>query len=655
MTVTLHAQSSSIDSLKSVLSGSTAKSDTTRAIIYNNLSKEWSSINFDTSLAYANLAYTIAVKNKYKQGIAESFVNKGWLLVNTGKLAQGYESYSQALGIYNEINDPKGKASAYDGWGVTYVMLKRYPEAIQYFLRALSIYEKLNLKKNMSMTLFKVGSAYQKMRDYKRAFDSFNKALKLAEQESEPKTAADAYNNIAGIYRETKQYDKCIETLFKSKQLAEQSNSMSALATAYLTMGTVYSETNQLQLADTSLQKALALFIRLKSSEQIARTYYRLANWASLKREYTKAANYFFSSNEIARRLNNYELQFDNYRRLIEISKAKDELTKMGGYYERMVALKDAILTVDKNNNIAVLKASHEVEKKQMIINEEKRDIAEKTRQRESLLIVTGSGILLALVLVFCLFTIIRKHNTINKRTRQLAELNALKDKFFSILGYELRSPISNIRSSLNLLSPGNVVVAEEDRKVLFENLKSSTTSVLDTMDNLFMWGQQQLHNIKRAHTRINVQEVTERVYRYLQPSAENKSIRIINKIETPIIVTADKDQLEFVLINLISNALKFSYTDNKVEIRAREIDGWVNIYVKDFGTGMTKEIRDKIFDINNRQSEKGTSGEIGSGLGLILCKEFITQNNGTLTVKSEEGIGTTFAIKLPGVSEDSN
>lgn len=167
-------------------------------------------------------------------------------------------------------------------------------------------------------------------------------------------------------------------------------------------------------------------------------------------------------------------------------------------------------------------------------------------------------------------------------------------------------------------------------------------------MDNLLAWGQHQLQNTAPIQKEINLKELTERVCRFLKQSADKKSIDIINEIPADAKVTADENQLEFVFRNLISNSIKFSHSNSNIEISAQRLNSSIAVYIRDSGIGMSDEMKKKLLNGAGLASKKGTAGEIGSGLGLMLVQEFITKNKGHLSVESKEGTGTTFKIEIP-------
>jgi signal transduction histidine kinase len=204
---------------------------------------------------------------------------------------------------------------------------------------------------------------------------------------------------------------------------------------------------------------------------------------------------------------------------------------------------------------------------------------------------------------------------------------------------------MGNILGLLNLITMEGVI-SEGEKIQLFNRLKLSTSSALETMDNMLAWGKNQIKENKTEINVVNIYEVAERVCRLLSQIADNKSIKLVNQINPTVNIQADKNRLEFVIRNLMSNALKFSHKNSKIEIWTSADDTYINIHVKDFGTGMKRELQEKLFDINKRESVNGTAGETGSGLGLALSKEFVTQNNGDILVNSEPGQGTIFTIQ---------
>jgi signal transduction histidine kinase len=642
----LQAQSLQIDSLNKILKRPVVLHDTSRAKLYIDIANRWSKLNPDSALFFANVAYNLSAKHNFKHGLAESRSTKGWVNINMGKFSEGYQNYRDALQHFVELRDEKGQASVYNGLGVTYGMQENYTQALQYFLKALKIFERHSMKSGMASCYIKIGTLYQRIHEYDKSLQNYSNAIALAESMDDKASQAHSYNNIGVIYGITQQFEKRIDATLKAKHLAEESGAFPALANSYTNLGMAYTELKQYNLADSNLHKGLHHLKQLKNKEQIARTYNGLATLYLNQQQHFKAKLYLDSSNALADELNNKSILYDNYDALISVSKAEGKFETATLLYEKMLALKDTLFDAEKNSQIEKLKAGHDLERKQITIDGLTKENLLKTKQRNNLILAVALGALLLLLLIFSLINIKRKNNLLLQSKKELKELNDLKDKFFSVLSHDLRSPIGNILLVIDFLN-SDINISKEERTDLLKKLKSATTSTLETMDNMLAWGKFQSQNLHNSPKTIVLHQLLERVSRFLNQSAQAKSITIVNNIEQGCSLIADEDQLEFILRNLISNALKFSHSGGKVEVWVRRLDASIFIYIRDYGVGMSKQLQEKIFT-TERVTINGTAGEIGSGLGLALCQEFIGQNKGALTVKSEEGKGTTFAIKLP-------
>jgi signal transduction histidine kinase len=424
-------------------------------------------------------------------------------------------------------------------------------------------------------------------------------------------------------------------------------------------MGNTYQHLNNADSSNICFNIALNYFIQLKNKESISKTYKGIADLNYQERDYEKAKQFVKLSNEFAQQVKNNSLLYDNYILLINISKATSDYEQVFSYYEKVLSLKDDLYNAEKLSSIENIKATYDLEKKQHTINKLQEDNEVKTRQRNYLILAFSITAISMLLLAYSAKQIKRKttllqfqkkvvedqKNELEEQKKELEDLHVVKDKFFSVLSHDLRSPMGNILGLLNLITMEGVI-SEEEKKQLFNRLKLSTSSALETMDNMLAWGKNQIKENKTEIKEVNVHEIAERVCRFLNQSAENKSISIVNQVNPGVTIFADKNRLEFVIRNLMSNALKFSHKNSRIELWTSADDTYINIHVKDFGTGMKRELQEKLFDVNKRESVNGTAGETGSGLGLALSKEFITQNNGDILVNSEPGQGTIFTIQ---------
>jgi PAS domain S-box-containing protein len=244
----------------------------------------------------------------------------------------------------------------------------------------------------------------------------------------------------------------------------------------------------------------------------------------------------------------------------------------------------------------------------------------------------------------------------IQRKNAELAELNASKDKFFSIIAHDLRNPLGNFKLITKLLHEDFDDLSNEERIELLESMKDSADNIYSLLENLLEWSQTQRNKIQFNPVELNLKLLSVGIINLLKPTAEKKQIQLINNISISSEVYADVNMINTVLRNLLSNAIKFTPNGGKIEIGIiKSSDDLMTsddcIYVKDEGIGMSQDTIQKLFKIDENISTLGTNNEKGTGLGLILCKEFVEKHGGRIWVESEECKGSTFYFSLPKVN----
>jgi len=244
--------------------------------------------------------------------------------------------------------------------------------------------------------------------------------------------------------------------------------------------------------------------------------------------------------------------------------------------------------------------------------------------------------------------------NSVSLKTAELNELNASKDKFFSIIAHDLKNPFNNIIGFSEILkeeiNSGDLVKGNE----YTEMINSSATQTYRLLENLLEWANSQTGKIVFNPSPVNLSEILKEEFEVLNNMAIRKKIVLKSFVPENLMIMADSNMVKTVLRNLISNAIKFTYKNGSVEVNAITDSKNAEISVSDNGTGMTKETTAKLFRIDANLSTQGTENEKGTGLGLILCKEFVEKNGGKIWVESESGKGSTFKFILPLVNNHS-
>lgn len=229
-----------------------------------------------------------------------------------------------------------------------------------------------------------------------------------------------------------------------------------------------------------------------------------------------------------------------------------------------------------------------------------------------------------------------------------LAESNAIKDKMFSVIGHDLRSPVGSVKMMLDLLLSNIDNYDSNEIKRIIGSLVRTTDEVFNLLENLLWWARSQSGSLVNIPENIELHSLISGLYYLNKESLSLKNIQLENLIDEKCIVFADMNMLKTVLRNLISNSIKFTPAGGKISVSAIEEDEIVKIRVSDNGVGISKENLTKLFDEKQQMTSPGTNNEAGSGLGLILCKNFIQANNGRINVESILDKGTTFTIEIP-------
>jgi len=246
------------------------------------------------------------------------------------------------------------------------------------------------------------------------------------------------------------------------------------------------------------------------------------------------------------------------------------------------------------------------------------------------------------------------KNEQIALQNDQLKEINATKDRLFSIIGHDLKNPFTVLISLSEMIKDQVDHLDSEDLKKSLNIINSTSIQGFALLDNLLDWARSQTREIKFIPLAVDIKEMAREVLVQIGPIAAKKQVPVRNNIQNTLFAFADRNMLQTILRNLVSNAIKFSAPGGEVSIDAlfeQQIDRIV-ITVNDHGIGIAEENQAKLFNIKTHQSTKGTQQESGTGLGLLICKEFIERHGGNIHVFSTPGAGTRITFDLPSVSQ---
>ncbi len=306
-------------------------------------------------------------------------------------------------------------------------------------------------------------------------------------------------------------------------------------------------------------------------------------------------------------------------------------------YMKLYVQYKDSLNTIDSR----VLSSKLELQNRDKVYVKEK----ELSEQKYNSTLIISLVVVVSLILISVL--LYSRYRLKSKLHRQVAELNATKDKFFTIISHDLKTPIASFNNLSGIVADYYEDLSEDEKIKHLKSLKHSSAQILTLLDNLLTWSRLQTEKITAHPDTIQLQTITTSEIENQKQLAEKKNIRIESNIPSELYANADADMISTVIRNLLSNAVKFTPENGRITLSASNYGELIKFDITDTGIGITKENQGKLFAVDKKLSTLGTANERGTGLGLNLCKEFVERNNGTLWFESEAGKGSTFSFTV--------
>ena len=243
----------------------------------------------------------------------------------------------------------------------------------------------------------------------------------------------------------------------------------------------------------------------------------------------------------------------------------------------------------------------------------------------------------------------LQKQNEKQKKSEdKLKKLNSVRERFISIISHDLKGPLNTISSFMQLLIQHSSRFSEDELKSFAGKVDQSVKNIIQLLDNLLQWSRAQTGDMVMKVQRLELKSVVDQSINLLSQVAKDKSIELSSEVDENIVAKADKNTVDFIIRNLISNAIKFTPEGGKIQVKGRLMNRFAEISIIDNGVGMTDKQKENMFIPGVKNSTPGTKNEKGTGLGLILVKDFVERNEGELVVESIENVGTTINFTLP-------
>ncbi|WPP50441.1 tetratricopeptide repeat-containing sensor histidine kinase [Catalinimonas niigatensis] len=614
----LHAQPSTVQSLKVKLSE--AKEDSSKIFLLYDLANKLIYTRPDTAVYYAMQADSLSKKLNFIKGhilALNSLGNAHWA---KGNLREGLSYFIQSKEAAKESGDADLTAKNIGSMGLIYRAAGNHQAALSYYREALPLFFKLNNWERVAVTYNNLGKCFLEMGQYDSATYYFNLAYPIA-SENRPNILPILTFNHSDVFFRQKDYVQAEiyvdQSLVAAQQFKDERTIIRGrqmLAEIKLWQGKI--EDAQI-LAIEAAKKAEATQVK----ELISICYETLSHVYAKKNDFNKAYHFLGL--------------YNSYRDSIQSEDIQERL--------------DFLDFEQQQKEIILLTKEKEIEKKM-------------SRRQQAYIYVLSFLVVIIAVLAFVLYQgrhrkseanklLQLKNNEIHRQKEEMSaqadklqNLNQLKNKLFSIISHDLRSPLNTLSGSLYLVQ--NELIDHKDFKAFLPELIKNVSFTTTLLDNLLHWAKNQLEGTEINPEKVNLKKLAHLKTELLQNQADHKNIRLINEIQHEIYVFADEIMIQIVLQNLLSNAIKFCRSGDQVTLSWEHQEKYVNICVRDTGMGMDQEKQEKLFN-STSFSTRGTANEKGTGLGLLLCKDFVEKNGGKIWVESTLGQGSIFCFSL--------
>ncbi|HVU54762.1 MAG TPA: tetratricopeptide repeat-containing sensor histidine kinase [Puia sp.] len=580
----------------------------------------------------------------------------------------------RALQYADSTGYEKGKAESWRMIGNTYEMIGNYQEMLSAYHQSRLVAERIGnaaqvAKVNMNIALF-----YKQMGEYDEALEQIGKDSVVYDANGDSSQLVYAYSHLSDVSIHRQQYDQALAYVHKAIEIAIALKDSLAISSFTNDKGKILAAKGLYKEALALHERSMDYYLRTDDKLGEAETFILLARTNLLQKDYSKAIHYASKGLELARQLHRKKEIRDNGEVLADIYRAKGDDRTALRYFQLYKDYSDSLYNEQIRRQIFALEARYGYEKKtdSMRAAVAKQEVLQLHIDRAHTLQISIAIILiLSLAVVAALLQrsriassrsnkeLFEKNTKIEQQKEamehqavQLLLNNQQKDKLFSIIAHDLKGPLNSLKGLLDLLKENRL--PESEIRGMMDELRRNVDYSSELVGNLLFWASSQLNGITVTPVCLSLRQLVDEILNLYTKLAGEKNIVWKNDVDPGLTAYADKDMIQVILRNLLSNAIKFCRKGDTISITGRKSGNCVEICVADTGVGIKVDILEKI-----RRKESittyGTAKEKGTGLGMLLCREFTEANGGKFRIDSEWGRGSWFYFTIPADASSSS
>ncbi|WP_339753589.1 tetratricopeptide repeat-containing sensor histidine kinase [Algoriphagus aquimarinus] len=635
-TFELPIQQSQTDSLKMIVQQTS--NDSVKASGLYNLSKLYYTYDQDTAIQYASEAKKISKKLGLQKMEANSLNIIGVSYLIKSDYENALITHFEALGIREAIQDTVGMIESTMNLGNIYYRLQNSAKAIVQYNKSLELAQLIQHERAMSLLYNNLGSYYldrwssfNEETDFQMTKDLLEKSKNIKEKLQDKRGLINTLSQLGQVYYESGEKTKGIQMLTKSLEYSKELNDTEGKLSSLGTLSDYYKNNNSISKALEYAKQAYEIAISTESYYQITIAASRMSSLSADMKDYKNAFEYLLVKeasndsvfNDSRQKIRDeLEIQYESEKKELENQK----LMKEGELSAFSIQRKNELLIIAIVTGLLLI-----------LLVWYQRKINQKLRVAHHDLELTNAK-------VQSQNEQIQQQSTELKTTnRALKKANKFRDKLFSIISHDLRTPFASLNNSLDLWQSGEL--SQEEMDYILSNISTNTRSASILLSNLLKWARTQMSSEKVEKTEISLGELISENQNLFAKQLNHKNLQMDNHIPDEVHITTDRERLNFILRNIISNSIKFTPEGGTITIET-DPQHPKTILIKDSGIGMSQAQIDGLFS-KKQYSTVGTNGEQGTGIGLMLCKDFADSLGATISVSSKAGRSTTFSVQL--------
>lgn len=642
------------------------------------------------ALQHAENALHVAMKLESKSSISKVLTDIGYIHWRLGNYSQAIDKIDEAKRICYDLNDMLCIARASNILGAIYQDKGFYNKALKHLFLALSIFEEIDSISRTAAIFNNIALIYQDKSDLEKAEEFHKRSLNIKKAFKNERGIAFSLNNLGSISKQRGNYHEALVLFDSSLVIRRKYNDTRGIANTQQNIGYLYIKKGQPEEALRILNNTRELYEQLEDPAEKARIDNLLAKAYYMMGSFAQAKHFFKQSLEAANRIGLPVLVIKNYSGMSDLAVAEFNYQEATKYLQKQLVLTDSLYDAESRQRILDLQMIYDRESEAREIdiilkdNQITKLNIEKQKLVRNFLLVFITLITIMLLITIYRYSEYKKTNKLlqdqkneilqynqmlknlnkgllakqekveelNKKLveseKNLIEINKTKDHFFSIISHDLRSPFASIVSFSRIIKRDIDNLSKEELQELTNELDKSVIKINNLLDNLLQWSRSQTGKIRYKPNYFNLKEIITDNLNLFSSNAKDKNIELKEYVDEGIEAWADIDMCDTIIRNLLSNALKYTHSKGKIGIGASVAGDMVEVSVTDTGIGISESDQEKLFRIDKLHSTFGTNDEKGSGLGLLLCKEFVEKQGGKMSLTSSPGKGSTFSFTIP-------